>query len=89
MSVLVHDIFPLVWPGVWLAGIVVFAWGAGRWGRWSALPLAACSLLWLVSNAPAEGGTLLSFSRNHGLTVTDLAGIAGLALAGWTLLRGR
>jgi hypothetical protein len=49
--------------------------------------LAAVSLLWLVVNGPMEGDVLLGFTGDHGLTGGDLAGLAGLALAGFRAYR--
>jgi hypothetical protein len=45
--------------------------------------LAVVSLLWLRVNGSMEGPVLWKISRGHGLTLTDLAGIAGLGVATW------
>jgi hypothetical protein len=70
-----------------LAGLVLVAGLSGRYGLWGAVLLAAVSLLWLVVNGPMEGDVLLGFTGDHGLTGGDLAGLAGLALAGFRAYR--
>jgi hypothetical protein len=50
--------------------------------------LLLLSTLWLpANNHHFEGPVLLTVSRNHGVTVSDLAGIAGFLLATWILVR--
>jgi hypothetical protein len=65
-----------------LAGLVVAAGLSGRFGLSGAATLAALSLLWLVVNGPMEGPILVTFSTARGITGGDLAGVAGLVLAG-------
>jgi hypothetical protein len=85
----VHDVFPAIWPGLGLAALVVAAALAPRYGRWGGLVIAALSLYWLLDNQRSEGGVLIGLSPSHGLVAADLAGLAGLGLAGWLLVRGR
>jgi hypothetical protein len=70
-----------------LAGLVLVAGLSGGHGLWGAVLLAAVSVLWLVVNGPMEGDVFLSFPGEHGLTGADLAGLAGLALAGFRAYR--
>jgi hypothetical protein len=89
-SLLAHDVFPAVWPGLGLAALVLAAAVGPRFGRPGGALLAAASVLWLLVNKTMEGGTLLVVvPRTHGVTAADLGGLAGLGLAGWLLLRGR
>ena len=69
--------------GLVLAAIVVLAAVSGRTGLPGALVLALVSLVWLRVNGSAEGAVLWSLTPSHGLTETDLAGLAGLGVAGW------
>jgi len=70
-----------VLPGLVLVALVACAVLAGRGGRWAALALGACSILWLVVNKPMEGEVLVVVTEDHGLTTADLAGLAGVVLA--------
>ena len=77
--------------GIVLAALLLAAGIGGKFGRRGAIALAVVSLLWFVVNGPVEGPTLIVVTRSHGLTVADLAGLAGLGLAvyRWFGLRGR
>jgi hypothetical protein len=75
--------------GLVLAGLVVAAGAAGRWGGLWLLALAVLSVSWLVVNKSVEGPVLVTVSANHGLVAADLAGLAGLALAVVLLVAGR
>ena len=55
----------------------------GRRSRLGAVLLTLLSVLWLLINSNFEGPVLLDFSKSHGLTSSDLVGIAGIALAAW------
>jgi hypothetical protein len=72
-------------PAVVLALLVVSAGTADRTGRLGAVALAALSLLWLRVNGPVEGFVLVQFSESRGVTGSDFAGVAGLALAAWRM----
>lgn len=61
-------------------------WAAARPRPPVVLAFVACSLLWSRANSAFEGGVLVSFSPEHGLTVADLL---PPALAGLILLRAR
>ena len=51
---------------------------------------AALSAVWLpVNNGVLEGATLLTLSEDHGVTVADLASVAGAGLAVVAVLRWR
>ncbi|MBA2558564.1 MAG: hypothetical protein H0V07_01515 [Propionibacteriales bacterium] len=47
--------------------------------------VGALGVAWLLTNGPIEGDVLLSLSRDHGLTVADLALVVVLP-AGWSYL---
>jgi hypothetical protein len=66
-----------------LVALVLLAAVSGRWGLRGAVALAAVSVLWLVVNSPAEGPVLWRVTAHHGLTSSDLAGLAGLGVAAW------
>jgi len=66
--------------------VVVLAALSSRWGAAGALALGFFSLLWLVVNGQMEGRVLVRFTPDHGLTEADLAGLAGLVIAGWRLV---
>ena len=72
-----------------LVALVVLAAAGRRLGWWGAVSLAGVSLLWLLLNAPMEGAVLVHFTDAHGLTAADLAGFAGLLIAGWRLRRSQ
>ena len=74
----------LMLAGLVLAGVVVSAAAAGRFGRPAAPALAFFSVAWLVVNKRVEGPVLWTLSPQHGLVAADLAGLAGLLLAGVT-----
>lgn len=57
--------------------VVTLVWPA--W--WIRLVLVLVSVGWLVVNGPVEGDTIWVFDRTHGLTVADLFGLAGVAIA--------
>jgi hypothetical protein len=86
---LTHDVFPAAWTGIVLALLVVAAAFAPRLGRAGGVVIGALSVLWLALDHRMEGGVLLVLSHHHGLVNADLAGLAGLALAGWVVVRGR
>ena len=69
--------------GLVLVLLVVSACLAGYVGRPAVPVLAVASVLWLVVNGPMEGHVLIHFTREHGLTSADLAGLAGLGMAVW------
>jgi uncharacterized membrane protein len=69
--------------GLVLVALVLLAAGSHRWGLPGALALAAASVLWLLVNGKAEGPILWTVTSQHGLTATDLAGLAGLGVAAW------
>lgn len=66
-----------------LALLVRVVGGARPEGRPGAVRLALCSVLWLLVSSTMEGAAPLPVTPDHGLTAGDLAGLAGLALAGW------
>jgi hypothetical protein len=81
-----------VLAAVVLAVLVVVAGVSHRGGAIGAVVLAAVSVLWLLVNGPMEGEILVQVTSMNGLTGGDLAGLAGLALAGarlWQVVRTR
>jgi hypothetical protein len=60
-----------------LVVVVTLTWPA--W--WVRVLLALVSLGWLLVNGPVEGDVLWKLDAAHGLTVADLFGLAGLAIA--------
>jgi hypothetical protein len=70
-----------------LLASMALAYLVARRHRIGIVLLALQSVLWLLVNSDFEGPTLVDFSRTHGLTMSDLLGIAGLLLAGWLLVR--
>jgi hypothetical protein len=73
-----------------LVALVLLAAASGRWGLPGAVALAVVSVLWLLVNKDAaEGPVLWSVSSHHGLTATDLGGVAGLGVAAWRGWRAR
>jgi hypothetical protein len=72
-----------VLPGLVLVALVVLASVSTRSGLPGATALAVVSILWLLVNGSAEGPLLWKITRGHGVTATDLAGFAGLAVATW------
>ena len=70
-----------------LAALVLVAGLSGRYGFPGAALLAVVSILWLVVNGPMEGVVILGVTDDHGITGGDLAGLAGLALAGFRASR--
>jgi hypothetical protein len=70
-------------PGLVLAALVVLAAASAATRLLGAIALAAVSVLWLLVNGSAEGPVLWVVARGHGLTATDLAGLAGLGVAAW------
>ncbi|MGH3365532.1 MAG: hypothetical protein ACRDOW_12480 [Nocardioidaceae bacterium] len=73
--------------GLALVLLLVAAGTADRTGSFGAWALLAASLLWLLLNKQMEGYILWAVSDHHGLTAADLAGLAGLALAGWRFIQ--
>ncbi|NYD40497.1 hypothetical protein [Nocardioides panaciterrulae] len=69
--------------GLVLAGLVVLAAVAPQTGRIGAIALGLTSVVWLLVDQSVEGVVVLTVTRTHGLTSSDLAGIAGLGVAGW------
>lgn len=69
--------------GIVLVALVLLASASGCSGLPGAVALAAVSVLWLLVNGSAEGPVLWSVTSRHGLTATDLGGLAGLAVAAW------
>ena len=51
----------------------VTVWAALRPGMVPYAALAGSAVVWLLANKPVEGAVLLTVSRDHGLTLADLA----------------
>jgi hypothetical protein len=69
--------------GLVLVAVIVLAAVSARTGPAGAVALAAASVVWLRVNGSAEGPVLWAATPKHGLTATDLAGLAGLGVAVW------
>ena len=72
-----------------LLASMALSFALGRRQPIGAVLLALLSFLWLLVNSAFEGPVLIDFSLQHGLTTSDLVGIAGLLSAGWLLVRRR
>jgi hypothetical protein len=70
--------FAIAWA-VLLCVVVVVTLTWPAW--WVRLVLVVVSVGWLVFNGPVEGGVLWKLDSAHGLTVADLFGLAGVAIA--------
>jgi hypothetical protein len=74
-----------------LIGLLLAALGALGRGhgvrRAAAVLLLPASLAWVLFNGPIEGAVLLTVTRSHGLTVSDLLGVLGTAVAVTVLVR--
>jgi len=75
---------------VLLGGLALLALGARgavrRAAAWALLPVSAA---WVVFNGPFEGPVLVTLSRSHGITVSDLLAVVGVLVALATLAGGR
>lgn len=70
--------FAIVWAVLLCVTVVLtLTWPA--W--WLRLVLVILSVGWLFANGPVEGDVLWSLDPSHGLTVADLFGLAGVAIA--------
>lgn len=69
--------------GIVLTALVLVAGTSDRTGRYGAFALAALSILWLFSGHGMEGWVLVSFTRTHGFTASNMVSVAGLCLAVW------
>jgi hypothetical protein len=67
-----------------LVGVLAY-----RGERLALAGLVLLSLVWFRIDALWEGGVLISFNHEHGLTSADLVGVAGLGFAGWAWWRKR
>lgn len=72
--------------GLTLVALIVAAATSDRTGRLGATLVGLLSLVWFLVNGEMEGPVLWTFSSDHGLTAGDLAGVAGLGVAGWRFL---
>jgi len=59
----------------------------GRGRRAGAVLLLPMSAAWVLFNGSLEGPVLLTFSENHGLTVSDLLAAVAVLVAGTVLFR--
>jgi hypothetical protein len=70
--------FAIAWA-VLLSVVVVVTLTWPAW--WVRLVLVLVSVGWVVVNRPVEGDALWELDSAHGLTVADLFGLAGVAIA--------
>ena len=59
----------------------------GRPRRIAAVLLLPAAVAWVLFNGPIEGPILMTFSENHGLTVSDLLAVVAVVVALTVLLR--
>lgn len=69
--------------------MVIAAVMANRGSRPALAVLALLAFAWLGIDRLWEGPVLYTFNVHHGVTSADPVGVAGLAFAGWVLLRDR
>jgi hypothetical protein len=75
---------------VLIVGLLLVALGSrGRLRRTAAVLLLPVSAAWVAFNGRIEGPVLLSLSRAHGVTASDLLAVVGVLVALAVLLRGR
>lgn len=79
----------LVLTALALAAAMVLAGVVGRRQRIGSVILALLALVWLAADHGFEGAVLLTVTQTHGLTSTDLIGLAGLGVAIWLWFRLR
>ena len=73
-----------------LVGLTLVALRArGRAGRAAAVLLLPMAAAWVLFNGPLEGAVLLTLTRDHGLTVSDLLAVVAVLVALVVLLRRR
>ena len=71
-----------------LVGLTLAALGArGRGRRVAAVLLLPVAVAWVLFNGPIEGAILLTFSSDHGLTVSDLLAVVAVLVAAVVLVR--
>ena len=71
-----------------LVGLTLAALGArGRGRRVAAVLLLPLAVAWVLFNGPIEGPILLTFSSDHGLTVSDLLAVVAVLVAAVVLVR--
>ena len=70
--------FAIAWA-VLLSVVVVVTLTWPAW--WMRLVLVLVSVGWLVVNHPVDGDVLWELDSTYGLTVADLFGLAGVAIA--------
>ncbi len=80
--------FRLIVAAAALVAAMVIAERVGRHDRRGAAILVLISVAWFTVDKHWEIAVLLRLSHGHGLTVTDLIGIAGLVRGVWQLVRG-
>ena len=80
--------FRLIVAAAALVAAMVLAERVGRRDRLGAVILVLISIAWFTVDKHWEIAVLLRVSHGHGLTVTDLIGIAGLLRGLWQLVRG-
>jgi hypothetical protein len=79
----------LVLTALALAAAMLLAGVVGRRQRIGSVILALLALVWLAADHGFEGAVLLTVTHTHGLTLTDLIGLAGLGVAIWLWFRLR
>jgi hypothetical protein len=62
--------------------------GAGLAAAAAAVLLLPVAAAWVLFNGPIEGPILLTFTADHGLTVSDLLAVVAVLVALVALLRG-
>jgi hypothetical protein len=55
--------------------------------RLAAVLTIGFAVAWVLVDKRLEGPVLLAFTEQHGLTLSDLASVSAVLIAGWRLLR--
>ncbi|QBJ96017.1 hypothetical protein ERC79_08555 [Rhodococcus sp. ABRD24] len=69
--------------------IVLAAWCLAKPDRRAAFALTAVAVVWVFASGKLEGDILWSFSRDHGVTMSDLLSVAAVAIAASAWRRAR
>lgn len=68
-------------PVLVLAGLLLVTATALAGRRWAAVLVFPFAVAWILFNGPLEGPVLLTLTREHGVTVSDLLSLVALGVA--------